>query len=88
MSKREGDLVHPAPWRETVYVCDRCKVEAPRGVWSNDPHGDTTIECKSGGEVYNDYDERTTYRVDLCPPCFTTWLVPLLALQGVKAREE
>ena len=88
MSKREGELVQPKPWRETVYVCDRCKKEAPRGQWPDDPHGETTIECKTAGKAYSDYDTRTTYRLDLCPKCFVEWLVPLVEAQGVDFESE
>lgn len=86
--RREGDMVQPVPWRETVYVCDRCKAEAPRGVWQNDPHGDTTIECKTLGEAWAEYDTRSTYRLDLCPPCFVGWLVPLVEAAGVDFESE
>lgn len=88
MTRAEGELVQPLPWRETVYVCDRCKAHAPRGVWLNDPEGDTTIECRTGGVAYPECDTRTKYRLDLCPKCFVEWLIPLVEAQGVDFESE
>lgn len=84
MSKRPGELVQPKPYRQTVYVCDRCKKEAPGGQWPDDPHGDTTIECKTNGEAWAEYDTRVTHRLDLCTKCFVEWLIPLVQANGVE----
>jgi DNA-directed RNA polymerase subunit RPC12/RpoP len=88
MTRREGELIQPKPWRQTVYICDRCKKEAPSGQWPGDPHGETEIACKTNGVAYSDYDDRTKFSIDLCPPCFVTWLIPLVEANGIKFNLE
>ena len=69
-------------WVEGDTVCDSCgERRRPRGGrWGYDGGwGESEIEIEAKiGDVYPEGDFREGYRLDLCPRCFLTKLMPLI----------
>lgn len=72
--------------RHTQTLCDRCK----KDVEPSDFYGvdDVDVKCRTGVHFPDGGGGHgSEYEIDLCAPCFTDWLVPLLRQQGIEVRE-
>lgn len=61
-------------------MCDLCGAKTKGGGWegeSNFSHPETRLECLTG-DIYPEGDYRQYARLDVCPTCFETKIIPAL----------
>ncbi len=69
------------------YRCDLCG--EVRGVLQTDKTGNASeVEIKANiGDCWPEGDDRTTYVVDICPPCFVAKVKPAIEALGIVFRK-
>jgi len=80
VSQRKIEQVVTQTWKRTIVKCDLCGLETRPGEdWPTKGYhnrDETCIECKVGSVWPDGSDDRTHYRLDLCPACFVEKFVP------------
>ena len=80
MSQRKVEKTVTQVWRQTIKTCDLCGLQTEPGCdWpSKGFHtlNETEIECKVGSVWPSGDDDRTLYRLDVCPTCFVDKFIP------------
>ena len=66
---------------EARTICDLCGKNVERRDWYD--HSEVEIEARIGSS-FPEGDNRTVYRADVCPACFTAKVIPALEAIGVK----